>query len=152
MNCAKTYIQNKISVSSDGCWNWTGCLNPYGVISNSWTKTYKTTLVHRMSYMAFKGHIPKGQQVCHSCDNPACCNPDHLWLGTIGDNMRDRTAKGRTAKGSKNAASKLTEAQIVEIKAKLGKVTGRELAKQYKVTETLISYIKQGKIWTHVRD
>lgn len=77
------------------CWEWLGCRTQtgYGLKQNPISK--KLELVHRMSYIASKGEIPKGKVVMHSCDNPGCFNPDHLSIGTYGDNLKDAYNKGR---------------------------------------------------------
>jgi len=77
-----------------GCWIWIGSCNPdgYGMINVSG----KTDRAHRVSYRLFKGEIPKGICVCHSCDKSYCCNPQHLFLGTHKENMEDRAKKVRT--------------------------------------------------------
>lgn len=87
----------------DGCWLWTGRLSVvgYGQIKQH----YQTRHAHRVSYELNIGPIPPGLVVCHTCDVRACVNPDHLWLGTFGDNNRDREAKGRGRWGP-NAPSK----------------------------------------------
>lgn len=76
-----------------GCWIWTGSTKPngYGNINVAG----KTLMTHRAAWLAFKGEIPNGMQVCHHCDTPACVNPDHLFLGSQKDNMDDMDAKGR---------------------------------------------------------
>jgi len=79
---------------TDGCWLWTSTLNTwgYGQFQIGRTKQYRA---HRIAYELTYGPIPAGMHVCHHCDNPRCVRPDHLFLGTHLDNMRDRQAKGR---------------------------------------------------------
>jgi hypothetical protein len=81
-----------IKVSDAGCWEWQG----YRLRGNYGQMYYRSKcwVTHRLAYHLFKGPIPKGLGVCHSCDNKACCNPDHLWLGDRTANMRDLQAKG----------------------------------------------------------
>jgi hypothetical protein len=85
----KEIILKNIQVSEDGCWLWLGRKQPngYGI--------YKSKYSHRFSYEIFKGEIPKGLVVMHSCDNRICCNPDHLSVGTYRDNIMDAVKKGR---------------------------------------------------------
>lgn len=79
---------------SDGCWEWTAKRLPsgYGVMTTDGAKVY----THRFSWEMHNGPIPARMFVCHSCDNPSCVRPDHLWIGTALDNAQDRDVKGRT--------------------------------------------------------
>jgi hypothetical protein len=74
------------------------------------------TYAHRVSYELAHGPIPAGMCVCHRCDNPPCCNPAHLFLGTLGDNNRDSKEKGRTASGERNGQVKLTDEEVRQIR------------------------------------
>lgn len=84
---------------TSGCWIWTALKNAkgYGVVNYQ----YKTQLAHRLAWTLTHGPIPHGLYACHKCDTPACINPDHLFLGTQFDNMRDMAAKGRSRRGRK---------------------------------------------------
>jgi hypothetical protein len=99
------------------------------------------------------GEIPPRMFVCHRCDNPACINLEHLFLGTNQENMKDMKEKGRQAKGSKQGNSKLNEKQVLEIKRDLAEtnLTNREIGKKYGVSKDAISNIKTGKRWSHVK-
>jgi hypothetical protein len=80
------------------CWHWQGPLTPsgYGCIQYV---TGEKALAHRVAYELFVGPIPEGLFACHHCDNPPCCNPNHLYAGTPADNSRDMVARGRSLKG-----------------------------------------------------
>jgi HNH endonuclease len=80
----------------DDCWEWQGNCRGRTVQYGLFTIKSKNTPAHRVAYTLVKGEIPDGLSVCHECDNGKCCNPNHLWLGTIADNNRDRHEKGRS--------------------------------------------------------
>ena len=98
----------------DACWPWTGALfkNGYAQI----VIDYKKVRVNRAALMFSGVDIPPGHEVCHKCDNPPCCNPAHLFVGTRKDNAADMVAKHRQAVGEKHGRSHLTRAQVDAIR------------------------------------
>jgi hypothetical protein len=141
-------------MDKNGCWNWLGSLSPsgYGRI----TAMGKKLRAHRYSWMLTSEHdIPAGMVVCHSCDNRKCVNPDHLFLGTVADNVADCVSKGRHARGEKlshpraagekNGNSRLTVRQVNAIRA--DERSQRKIATRFGVSQPLISKIKRGEIW-----
>jgi len=106
---------------------------------------------YRASYLMHRGTIPEGAHVCHSCDNALCVNPDHLWIGTQADNMRDMIRKGRRAdfSGSKHGMAKLTEENAAAIRAAYipRKVTLRELASRFNVSVGTVHRVILGTSW-----
>ncbi len=105
---------------------------------------------HRLAYQDAYGEIPKGLLVRHMCHNRSCVNPDHLKIGTIQDNMRDRQEAGRQAKGEQAGQAKLTEAQVREIYNLKGKISGHKLGKQFDVTGQAVYKIWRGLSWRHI--
>jgi len=108
----------------------------------------RSSFMHRFIYEQKIGPIPPGMCVCHRCDNPACINPDHLFLTTNRGNTADRHAKHRDAVGSRVGTSVLTESQVAEIKR--SREMGTALARRFGVSKSTISAIRTGKHWTHV--
>jgi len=132
----------------DECWEWLGAKLSFG--HGQFRYNGKTELAHRVVYRLTRGEIPPGKCVLHTCDNPGCCNPRHLWLGDRTDNNRDMWAKGRGYKppvhfGSANNMTNLTEEDVRFIRASNLKVA--ELADRFNVTKVCISNIKHGKTW-----
>ena len=104
----------------DQCWPWTGNTNHggYGQFHKGKGKARTTVRAHRHAWEITKGEIPKGKKVLHDCDNPPCCNPKHLWIGTQLDNVRDMAAKGRRVDqiGSKHGRAKLNERAVASLR------------------------------------
>jgi hypothetical protein len=104
--------------------------------------------IHRIFYEKYKGPIPQGLHVLHTCDTRACINPDHLFLGTQNDNMHDMAQKGRSTYGEKHPNAKLTESQVLEIRFMLG--TLLDIAEKYGISRNNVSLIKNRKRWKHL--
>lgn len=137
-----------IPVPEAGCWLWTGAVGgPMGYGSFT-LRTGVSRSAHRVSWEVHRGEIPDGMFVCHKCDTPSCVNPDHLFLGSHADNMRDCQSKGRNVFGSRVPMAKLNEAQVGQILST--RASGREMADRYGVSTSEISLIRTGQHWKHV--
>lgn len=140
----KDRILNNITIDENtGCWNWTKLKNHlgYGVCS------YKNIGrgAHRVSYTIFVGEIPENMMVLHRCDNRACVNPEHLWIGTQDDNMKDMAQKGRSRKGKhyKVNRKKLTKPQTEKMVLLFGVKRYKEIAKMFSVSVGTVYSIKK---------
>ena len=129
-----------VRVDDKGCWVWTASRlkSGYGVIA----LTRGEKLAHRASYARFVGPIPKGKQVCHKCDNPPCCNPDHLFLASQRENLWDMVSKGRDSK----PGARLTPEQVTEIRTRKTRGPTR-LAREYGVSISHIHRILKHEAW-----
>lgn len=140
------------------CWEWKGLLHPNGYAYTTNYETEKKAHVHRLSYEIFKGQIPEGLYVCHSCDNRKCVNPDHLWVGTATENMQDARKKGRlehvklmAVKGENNPNAKLNNEKVREIKKLLNEnIRPTVIARKYQVNSGVIYLIRDKKAWKHI--
>jgi hypothetical protein len=139
MNAESFWDNVDISSDRDVCWEWKRSRYPsgYGRVNFEGKMTY----AHRIAYQLAAGVHPGELHVCHKCDNPVCCNPDHLWLGTEMDNMRDRSQKGRNGnrKGMQNRKI-LSWDSVREIRDSWNgtRNSASTLAKTYKVTYSCI--------------
>lgn len=134
------------------CWIWTATRLPKGYGLIGWRKNKKTVpiLAHRASWEIFHGPIPVNVDVLHSCDNPPCVNPEHLFLGDQQLNMDDMVAKGRSKLGrvrlygETNPNVKLSDIQVTDI---LNSTESHEsLARKYKMRAEYIGRIRNGKV------
>ena len=139
----------KVDRSGD-CWIWMACRNG-STPEHSYGRfriNGQTFHAHRIAWELTKGTIPEGLRVLHRCDNPPCCNPRHLFLGSQADNMQDCATKNRTTRGSRNARAKLTSIDVLSIRSDPRPQI--QIAATYNVDTSLICKIKRRKNWTHL--
>lgn len=136
---------------SGNCWLWMGYRRYDGYGQFRFEGQMRGT--HRLVWREANGDIPKGMQVCHTCDNPPCVNLKHLWLGTCRDNQLDARSKGRSRtnpkRGETHGMSKLTWAAVKEIRETYNPpwVTRKYLAAKFGVARTTIERARAGQSW-----
>lgn len=111
----------------------------------------KQSIATRAMWEEVNGPIPAGLFVCHRCDNPPCIRLAHLFLGTHGRNMADKTRKARSPSGEHHHNAKLTRDQVLEIRVLFGTLTHRLIAERFSVSTSAIDLISSGRNWTSVR-
>jgi hypothetical protein len=130
------------------CWEWAASRDSlgYGRIRSG----SRILSAHRLSWELHKGPIPVGLSVLHRCDNPPCCNPVHLFLGSQQDNVSDMIMKGRRKvfRGIENGNARLTENIVRAIRATME--PQRKIAKQFNICQSTVGKIKNRKIWRHL--
>lgn len=136
------------------CWEWGGRdVNQYGHGRiRIGPKSAGRIGTHRLSFQLFYGPIPKGLQVLHSCDNPRCVNPKHLYVGTPADNMRDKVERGRIPRGEEAGTAKLTESQVLEIRNNFipWKCSAMGFARKFGVSRSTIWAVLMDLSWKHL--
>ena len=137
----------------ENCWEWTGAKHPFGYgMIGSGGKFGRPLPSHRVAWEAFWGPIPPNLSVLHRCDNPPCCNPAHLFLGTDADNVADMDRKGRRRTvahaGERHWKARLTEIDVREIRS--SSETHAKLSRHYGVAATAIANIRARRLWRHV--
>ena len=136
------------------CWPWLASVRRKDEGYGAFCIDGKHRPASQVAWMLANGPIPAGMVVCHRCDNPGCCNPAHLFIGTPQDNDADRVAKGRQAKGSRNASAKLQEFDVWLIRRMRARLNAspRMLANLYGITGAHVWDLCNGPVWKHVRD
>src|SRR5580704_14080817 len=127
------------------CWPWTRSCFKFGH-GRFWING-KTRQAHRIAWALSHGSLADDVCVLHRCDNPPCCNPAHLFLGSQIDNMLDRDAKGKAPIGERNGRAILNAKSVFEIRKLAGTITQAELAINYGVSPATISLVIGRKIW-----
>lgn len=144
------YIEKRTEVTSTGCWEWTGTPRNRWGYGDAHLGT-RRLLAHRLAYEAFVGAIPEDLLVLHHCDNPPCCNPEHLFLGTHEMNMADRDRKGRAValSGESHPNAKLTAAAVQEIRTTAYRsATISGLARKFGVSRRAVRLAYLGETWS----
>lgn len=154
---SKERIKNTCNEIENGCWIWLGYkCEPkkiYGLTSLVINGKKKKILAHRAAYFLWKGEIPLGLFVLHSCDTPLCCNPEHLHLGNAQKNMDEMKERGRKkpAKGEKNRHAKLTNEIVLNIRKDFDTgLSVRGIERKYKIASSTASYITRKITWKHI--
>lgn len=140
-----------LSLDVTSCWPWQAHVNEWGY-GDFWVQG-QMVLAHRFAYFNHHGMLDDSLLICHTCDNPACCNPHHMYLGTDADNNRDKHERGRanTPKGEDNKQSRLTENQVRIIFRRANEGESCDaLAKEYGVSRQSIWGIKTKRKWSHL--
>ena len=137
----------------DECWPWMAAVRKKNEGYGAFHMNGRHHPAHRVAWELTNGkQVPIGMVACHACDNPRCCNPAHIWIGTNRDNDADRVKKGRQAWGERNAQSKLTTKQAWAMR-RMHRVIGAEvavLAKVFGVDHKTASVICKGTAWRHI--
>ena len=161
VEAAQAYIKARVAVDANGCWIWQRAIHHtgYGVAQlPGITKRQIHFRAHRLAYISFVAPVSEMLCVCHHCDVPACCNPDHLWLGTTAENNADRSAKGRTnrvpmpessrPRGERVGTSKLTASDVIEIRQ--SSQSQRQIAREFGISKALVYNIQKRICWAHL--
>lgn len=129
-----------------GCWLWLGTFKDdrYGC--------FRGERAHRAAWELFNAAVPAGLFVLHRCDQPACVNPAHLFLGTHAENMADMTSKGRSGRcaGERHGQARLNDERVRLIRANAAELSQRELAKRHGVSQRAVLKILNRETWRHV--
>lgn len=149
-------LWEKIDIRSrDECWPWLGSKNQDGYGKIAIGRGSGNGYAHRIAYEAFTGTELGELRGLHSCDNPSCCNPNHIFAGSQADNVADMKAKGREKKrplyGSDNPQAKLSESDVLDIRALLAHGSSqRQVAKIFAISQGQVARIGGGTRWAHL--
>lgn len=147
------FLRHLSGPTDTGCIEWTAKRNHngYGIMLVTGSGD-KKILTHRVAWEIANGPIPAGMYVLHRCDNPPCVNIEHLFLGTLADNNRDKYEKGRCPRGERCGKSNLTDDDIREIRRlyETGSLSQQAIAEQFGIVQQSVHKIVAHKRWTHV--
>lgn len=154
MNKTSSFSWDRVGVGgAEECWPWLGSLNTWGYGDCLWKG--RRVNASRAAHESVVGKVSPGLVICHTCDNPACCNPSHLWAGTQAENLADCRAKGRqvyvTGADHHRSTAKLTEDMVREARRLYAAgVSQSEIGRRWGLNSSTISRAVRGKKWAHV--
>lgn len=136
----------------DECWIWQGARDDKNRYGQLWVSKKITPKAHQVAFCLFNGDIDPSLQILHSCDNPPCVNPKHLSQGTAQDNSTDAVNKGRIKHGEDHGRARVTEAQVIDIRAsyKPRVVTAKALAEKYSLPFHIVRKIIWRETWRYL--
>jgi hypothetical protein len=139
-------FDEKVYKFDNGCWIWTAAHDSHGYGLFRLDGHGKQVRATHYSWELHTGRpVPPGIFICHTCDHPACVNPEHLFLGTHSDNMKDMSEKGRAAQGETHVRAKLTKANVTFIRE--SKLTNVELGKMFGVSHATVARARKCESW-----
>ncbi len=135
-----------------GCWLWSGAYHYIGGHGSINAKNHNGfAWAHRFSYFIHKGDFDRTKLICHTCDNPACVNPDHLYIGTTKTNSDDKVSRNRQMRGEKYPLSKLKESDIISIRSLNNSgIQQKDICKEFGLSSAMVSLIVNRKRWAHI--
>lgn len=142
----KIFIENV--EKKESCWVWKGNIAKSGY--GRAIKNYKPILAHRLSWILHYGEIKEGLFVCHKCDNRACVNPDHLFLGTALDNSRDMVNKNRSRRDEKHPTTRLTKENVLNIRKDFLTMKPKEVSLKYNIAIRTVYSIANKERRSHI--
>lgn len=141
----------KIAERDNGCWEWIGALTWQGYGAHSVAR--RMWRAHRYSFAIHNGYLPAEAFICHTCDNPPCVNPDHLYAGDGKTNIRDMLERNRRVHtcGERDGNAKLTTAAVLDIrKEQIGGASLTVLAARHGVSKSCVGDVLRGRTWKHI--
>lgn len=141
---------SRVAITADieKCWEWKICKNPQGYGRIKWKG--KQRQAHRVAFEIFYKREPVNMVRHFVCDNTGCCNPHHLLEGTAKDNAADKVRHGRHLHGEKHPRAKLTEKDVIGIRALYPQMSIKKIAKRFNIGETTIAHIVRRENWKHI--
>lgn len=140
------------SGGDSSCWQWTGAKHPKGYGNFMANRNGLTRIAHRLAYLLAHGELPHDKMVCHSCDNPSCCNPAHLFLGSAKENSHDMVKKMRSPHGERQGHTTLTRREVTAIHRLYAtkKLKQKEIGEAFGISQQTANAIINKRSWKYI--